>query len=40
MNALLLDTPGIMIPGVVDPIQGLKLSLCNIVEYVALLLLL
>jgi len=33
MNALLLDTPGVMIPGVIDPLQGLKLSLCNIVEF-------
>jgi len=31
-NALLLDTPGVMIPGTVDPIQGLKLALCGLIE--------
>jgi len=31
-NALLLDTPGVMVPGVLDPEQGLKLAVCGCIQ--------
>uniref|UniRef100_A0A6B2LDU0 Mitochondrial GTPase 1 n=1 Tax=Arcella intermedia TaxID=1963864 RepID=A0A6B2LDU0_9EUKA len=31
-NALLLDTPGVMVPGVLEPEQGLKLALCGCIQ--------
>jgi len=33
-NALLLDTPGIMVPGVLMPEQGLNLAVCACIQYV------
>eukprot|EP01125_Pyxidicula_operculata_P015909 TRINITY_DN5428_c0_g1_i1.p1 TRINITY_DN5428_c0_g1~~TRINITY_DN5428_c0_g1_i1.p1 ORF type:complete len:365 (-),score=54.83 TRINITY_DN5428_c0_g1_i1:27-1019(-) len=31
-KALLLDTPGIMIPGILEPVQGLNLALCGSID--------
>src|SRR5690606_10568671 len=37
LNAFLLDTPGVMHPGLIEPAQGLKLAVCGLVACAAIL---